>query len=214
MFSAIQSLLTRWKDYFFYFNGKLTIPWQSSLSATVKIAARKKPSSTSKYVLLDRRNELKLVRKTPGTFYKLHGYLTDSSDRAVLVIYCIYVWFSKGQVLSRGCGLVVFFIFGLLVCLPRSHVSFSGCPTLQITVKASASQKFWPLCVRWLQVTGTWWPSRNVAVMEAEAGAPTVSSAPCLGPLSIRRCVLLDLGTPLTEEVSYCWKQFTLNITV
>lgn len=109
----------------------------------------------------------------------------------------------KARSYLRGCGPVVFFIFGLPVCLPPSHVPLSGCSTLQITVKASASLKFWPLCVRWLLVTGTWSPSRSVAVMEAEAGAPTVNCAPCPGPFSIRRCVLLDLGTPLMEEVSH-----------
>lgn len=142
--------------------------------------------------------------------------------QTVLIKQCrlsIYVWFSKGQVLSGWCGLVFpfFFLFcGPLVCLSRSHVSppptLSGCPTLQITAKASASLKFWPLCVRWLLVTGTWWPSQSVAVMEAEAGAPTVSSAPCPGPLSIRRCVPLGLGTPLMAEVSYSSKDLSLAV--
>lgn len=113
----------------------------------------------------------------------------------------IYVWFCRTQDLSGWRGPV----FCWCVCLALTFL-LSGWPTLQITVKASASLKFWPLCVRWLRVTGTWSPSQSVAVMEAEAGAPTVSSAPCLGPSIIRRCAPWDLGTPLMAEVSYGWQ--------
>lgn len=134
--------------------------------------------------------------------------LTDSSDRAVRVIYLrLVLW---GQVLSGWFGRLssgLPFFPCLLVSLSRLF------PTLQITGKASASLKYWPLYVRWRLVTGTWWPSQSVAAMEAEAGAPTVSSAPCPGPLSTRRCVLWDLGTPLMAEVSYLLQLMTVIVS-
>lgn len=81
------------------------------------------------------------------------------------------------------------------------HVLFLIFLTLQITVRASVSPKFWPRCVRCRPVTGTWWPSRSAAVMEDEAGAPTVNFALYQGPPSTRKCVPWDLDTPQMAEV-------------
>lgn len=72
---------------------------------------------------------------------------------------------------------------------------------LQITEKASASLKSSPICVRWPPVTGSWWPSRSVAAMGAEAGAVTANRVLCPAPLSLRRCVLWDQATPPMAEV-------------
>lgn len=75
------------------------------------------------------------------------------------------------------------------------------CCLSQITVRASASLRFYRQCASNPPPTATASPNPSAAVTEAVAGDHSASSAPCLALCSTRRCVHMGRATPPTAGV-------------